>query len=175
MEEAELIEMAWGLANSKQPFLWTIRPGLVNGSQGIEFLPQDFADATRERGYIVKWAPQQKVLGHDSVGGFWSHCGWNSTLESIAEGVPMICKPCFGDQIVNARYVSHVWKIGLHLENRLEREEVEIAIRRLMVDKEGEEMRLRAMDLKEKVEQSVGDGGSSNNYLEDLIKMMLSF
>ncbi|XP_038706444.1 UDP-glucose iridoid glucosyltransferase-like [Tripterygium wilfordii] len=152
-EEAELKEMAWGLSNSNQPFLWVIRPGSVNGSEWIEFLPQGFAEATGERGFIVKWAPQK------------SHCGWNLTLESIAEGIPMICKPCIGDQMVNAKYASNVWKIGLHMENSLEREEVEIALRRLMVDKEGNEMRQRAMDLKKKIEQSVGIGGSSNNHL----------
>ncbi|KAF2294444.1 hypothetical protein GH714_011448 [Hevea brasiliensis] len=132
MAEKELAEMAWGLANSEQPFLWVIRPNSVCGSEWIELLPKDFKEAVEERGCIVKWAPQKELLANSAVGGFWSHCGWNSTVESICEGVPMICRPCFGDQKVNARYVSHVWKVGLELENELEREKVARAVRRLM-------------------------------------------
>ncbi|KAF3454615.1 hypothetical protein FNV43_RR05063 [Rhamnella rubrinervis] len=109
--------MAWGLASSQQPFLWVVRPGLVSGLDWIELLPKGFREGVGERGCIVKWAPQQEVLAHEAVGGFWSHCGWNSTLESISEGVPMICKPCFGDQKVNARYVIHEWRVGIELED----------------------------------------------------------
>ncbi|KAJ9146737.1 hypothetical protein P3X46_028968 [Hevea brasiliensis] len=165
MTEKELAEMAWGLANSKQPFLWVIRPNSVCGSEWIELLPKDFKEAVGERGCIVKWAPQKEVLAHPAVEGFWSHCSWNSTLESISEGVPMICRPCFGDQKVNARYVCHVWKVGLELENELEREEVTRAVRRLMVSAEGMEMRQKTIELKEKVESSMKNGGSSYNSL----------
>ncbi|KAF2291706.1 hypothetical protein GH714_035288 [Hevea brasiliensis] len=150
-DEKELAEMAWGLANSKQPFLWVIRPGSIMGSEWIESLPEGLMEAVGERGCIVKWAPQRQVLAHPSVGGFWTHCGWNSTLETISEGVPMICRPCFADQLVTARFVSHVWRIGLQLENQLERNEIEKSVRRLMIDEDGEEMR-RAEDLKEKLE-----------------------
>ncbi|KAJ4719232.1 UDP-glycosyltransferase [Melia azedarach] len=103
MDKKELEEMAWGLVNSKQPFLWVIRPGsTTNAPQGIELLPEGIKEAVGKNGCIVKWAPQKEVLAHVAVGGFWSHCGWNSTLESIGEGVPMICRPNFGDQTVNA-------------------------------------------------------------------------
>ncbi|KAF2294450.1 hypothetical protein GH714_011517 [Hevea brasiliensis] len=151
MAEKELAEMAWGLANSEQPFLWVIRPNSVCGSEWIELLPKDFKEAVEERGCIVKWAPQKELLANSAVGGFWSHCGWNSTVESICEGVPMICRPCFGDQKVNARYVSHVWKVGLELENELEREKVARAVRRLMVSAEGMKMRQQIIEMKEKV------------------------
>jgi UDP:flavonoid glycosyltransferase YjiC (YdhE family) len=116
MEIKELVEITWGLANSQQPFFWVVRPGSVNGSEWIEVLPEGFKEIIGERGYIVKWAPQKKVLAHGAVGGFLSHCGWNSTLESICGGIPIICRPCFSDQRVNARYISQVWKVGLELE-----------------------------------------------------------
>lgn len=172
IDETEVAEMAWGLANSWQRFLWVVRPGSIPGSEWIESLPEGFREIVGERGCIVKWAPQKEVLAHSAVGGFWSHCGWNSTLESISEGVPMICKPCFGDQRVNARYASYVWGIGLQLENKLERKEIERAIRRLMVDSEGEEMRHKAKNLKEKVEICIKEGGSSYNNLKMLLEFM---
>ncbi|KAF2318987.1 hypothetical protein GH714_012230 [Hevea brasiliensis] len=104
INEAEFQEIAWGLANSKQPFLWVVRPGLVNSSEWLEPLPDGFLEMTGGRGLIVKWAPQQEVLAHPAIGGFWTHNGWNSTLEGLCEGVPMICLPNFGDQLINARY-----------------------------------------------------------------------
>ncbi|XP_022752689.1 UDP-glucose iridoid glucosyltransferase-like isoform X2 [Durio zibethinus] len=175
IDEQELIETAWGLANSELPFLWVIRPGLVRGSEWIELLPKDFLDRVGERGCIVKWAPQRKVLAHSAVGGFWSHCGWNSTLESISEGVPMLCRPFVGDQLLDSKYICHVWKVGLELENNnLERGKIEEAIKRLMLDVEGENVRKNAMNLKEKTELSLTEGGSSSNYLNDLVKHISS-
>lgn len=176
MTQNEFVEFAWGLSNSEQPFLWVVRPGSVLGSDWIESLPVDFKESVGERGCIVKWAPQKKVLEHAAVAGFWSHCGWNSTMESISEGVPMICRPNSGDQKVNARYVNYVWRVGLEFENDvLERGEVERVVRRLMVDGEGMEIRKSAKDLKEKVEVCIGKGGSSSNSLHDLVELIRSF
>lgn len=168
IEKTELEEIAWGLANSEQPFLWVIRHDSIHGHERVE-LPQGFKDKTAEKGLIVKWAPQLQVLAHPAVGGFWTHSGWNSTLESIGEGVPMLCYPHIWDQKVNARYVSEVWKVGIQLEGGLHRVEIEWAIRRLMV-KEGSEIRERVRDLKKKIERSLSVGGSSYLALEKLIK-----
>ncbi|CAL2263877.1 unnamed protein product [Prunus armeniaca] len=118
--------------------------------------------------------PRWKFLAHDAVGGFWSHCGWNSTLESLSEGVPMICRPCSGDQKVQARYMSQVWKVGLQLENELERGEIERAVIKLMVDDDGKGMRVRARELKEKIEVSM-KGGSTYHSLNELVELMRSF
>ncbi|KAF8008938.1 hypothetical protein BT93_J0053 [Corymbia citriodora subsp. variegata] len=166
IDKAKFLEIAWGLANSGQPFLWVVRPGSICGSDWLEHLPKAFLEMLDGRGHIVKWAPQQEVLAHPAIGGFWTHCGWNSTLESICEGVPMICMPSFGDQKVNARYVSDFWRVGLHLEDKLERGEIERAIRRLMVDPEGKAIRDRAVSLKDKVDQCFKEGGSSYSYLD---------
>ncbi|KAK9998753.1 hypothetical protein SO802_018356 [Lithocarpus litseifolius] len=143
--------MAWDLANSKQPFLWVVRPDQTDGSERKESLPDGFKEAIVERGCIVKLAPQKEVLAHSAVGGFWSHCGWNSTLESICEGCMKI-----------ERYLSQVWKIGMEWENNLGRGEIERAVRKVMVDR-GEEMRQRAMKLKEKIDVSMKEGGSYNS------------
>ncbi|KAF9589261.1 hypothetical protein IFM89_022179 [Coptis chinensis] len=191
ISEAQLVEIAMGLANSEQSFLWVIRPGSVVGScrsdddkdkneddKFTELLPQKFNEIFMSgRGCIVKWAPQEEVLAHPSIGGFWTHSGWNSTLESICEGVPMLCWPCFGDQKVNARFVSKVWRVGLQLENGLEREEIERSLRRLMMqenNKEREELMVRAKDLKEMAELCQREGGSSFQSLQNLIDYIFS-
>ncbi|CAA2974409.1 UDP-glycosyltransferase 76F1-like [Olea europaea subsp. europaea] len=175
MHEDKLIEVAWGLANSGQPFLWVVRPGLVNGSEWLEILPKEFLEAISRRGYIVKWAPQQEVLSHPSTGGFWTHSGWNSTLESICEGVPMICSPFFGDQKVNSRYVNDIWKVGIKLEKGLDRVQIESAIQKLMVGKEGEDIRKNIMCLKEKLDRCLKPCGSSYQSLENLVDFISSF
>ncbi|KAL2333315.1 hypothetical protein Fmac_014528 [Flemingia macrophylla] len=174
ISEAEFLEIAWGLANSNQPFLWVIRPGLIRGSEWLEPLPDGFLESLGGRGYIVKWAPQEQVLSHPAVGAFWTHNGWNSTLESICEGVPMICMPCFADQKVNAKYASDVWKIGVQLENKLERVEVERTIKKLMVADEGNEIRENALNLKEKASVCLRQGGSSYSFLDSLVSDILS-
>ncbi|KAL6595457.1 hypothetical protein ACP70R_047797 [Stipagrostis hirtigluma subsp. patula] len=141
----EFVEIAWGLANSGKPFLWVVRHDLVLGVEKFE-LPKGFECAVEGRGKVIEWAPQREVLAHPAVGGFWTHSGWNSTLESICEGVPMLSRPIFGDQLVNGRYVEDVWKIGFLLVGVLEQGKIERAIRRLMEEKEGTEARERAND-----------------------------
>ncbi|KAI3799895.1 hypothetical protein L1987_35200 [Smallanthus sonchifolius] len=173
--ESEFQEMAHGLANIELPFLWVVRPGMVAGTEWLQSLPEKFLERMGDRGRIVKWSPQQEVLAHPATGCFWTHNGWNSTLESICEGVPMICSPCFVDQPINARYVSDVWKIGVLLEDGLERVGIEMAIKRVMIDKEGEETRERISCLKEKVNLSLDEGGSSCLSLNNLVDYISSF
>ncbi|WOG87434.1 hypothetical protein DCAR_0206659 [Daucus carota subsp. sativus] len=175
LEKEELAEMAWGLASSNHPFLWVVRSDAVPESEWADLIPEGFMETVGERGCIVKWAPQKEVLGHNAVGGFWSHCGWNSTLESISAGVPMICWPCFSDQKVNSRYLSHVWKVGLELDHKLERGVIKESMQRLMAGKEGEEIRVRANDMQHKMKMSVSEGGLSYASLSDLVDFILSF
>ncbi|KAF8116612.1 hypothetical protein N665_0016s0042 [Sinapis alba] len=163
IETKEVMEMAWGLSNSNQAFLWVTRSGS---------LPEEASKMVSERGCIVEWAPQKEVLAHPAVGGFWSHCGWNSTLESIAEGVPMICRPFHVEQMLNAMYIESVWSVGIQLEGEVERVKVERALERLIVDEEGACMRDRALVLKEKLKASVRAGGSSYNALDELVKYL---
>ncbi|XP_042034147.1 UDP-glucose iridoid glucosyltransferase-like [Salvia splendens] len=174
INQEELREMARGLAKSDHPFLWVVRPSLLNGSSdAIESLPADFKELVPERGLVVDWAPQRKVLEHPAVGGFFSHCGWNSTLESLCGGVPMICRPCFADQMVNARYLTHVWRVGVELESVGEKS-VEGAVRTLMGSDCGRGMRERAVEMKLEIERSVGRGGSSSESLHHLVNFVAS-
>ncbi|KAL4302453.1 hypothetical protein GQ457_10G008830 [Hibiscus cannabinus] len=156
-----------GLANSERPFLWVVRPGMVRSSEWTELLPNGFQESVGQRACIVQWAPQKEVLAHAAVGGFWSQCGWNSTMESICEGLPMLCKPFFGDQLLNTSYICNVWKTGLEL-HELERGNVERKIKRLMVDMEGMAIRKRAMDLKKDAALCLMKDGSTSCSLNDL-------
>ncbi|KAL6636609.1 hypothetical protein ACP70R_024181 [Stipagrostis hirtigluma subsp. patula] len=176
MSRRDLVETAWAIAGSGVPFLWVVRPGLVDGGGASEAsqLPEGFETATRERGVVVEWAPQEEVLRHRAVGGFWTHNGWNSTTESVCEGVPMLCRPYFGDQMGNARYVEHVWRVGLEVRGELERRAVEAAIRRLMTGAEGAEMRARAGELKKAAAECTGKAGSSRLAIDKLVAHIMS-
>ncbi|KAL8514014.1 hypothetical protein ACS0TY_013217 [Phlomoides rotata] len=146
MTPDQLTEFAWGLANSNQSFLWIIRPDLVSGEKSI--LPPEFLEATKDRGLLSSWCSQDEVLNHPSVGGFLTHSGWNSTLESICSGVPMICWPFFAEQQTNCWYSCSQWGIGMEIDSDVRRDEVESLVRSLMVGERGKEMKRRAMEWK---------------------------
>ncbi|KAJ1698548.1 hypothetical protein LUZ63_007060 [Rhynchospora breviuscula] len=169
----EFVETAWGLANSRQTFLWVVRPGLVCGTENVS-MPDGFDGEVRGRGVVVAWAPQLEVLAHDAIGGFWTHNGWNSTLEGIWEGVPMICRPFFADQMGNARYVTHVWKVGIELEGKLERRIIEKTVRSLMKEKEGYEIRERMRVLRKNASECTKADGSSHLAINKLVHHILS-
>ncbi|CAL4956088.1 unnamed protein product [Urochloa decumbens] len=172
----ELTEIAWGLVASRRPFLWVIRPGLVRGCETSE-LPIELQEEIRDRGRMVSWAPQQEVLKHPAVGAFLTHCGWNSTLESILEGVPMICRPLGGDQLCNARYVCEVWKVGFRMvevENQLTRGDVQVAIEKMMGQKEGDEIRERMRDLRDAAAKCTSKGGPTDVSLQRLVGFIVS-
>lgn len=175
MSKAEFLDLAWGLLESMVPFLWVVRPGLIQGSEANDSMPEGYLEMVGERGYIVKWAPQIEVLSHPAVGGFWTHNGWNSTLESICEGVPMLCQPIFADQDMNARLVSDGWRIGLKMEKALKREDIAREIRKLMLEEEGAQTRSRITTLKEKATLCLQEGGSSNKAIKSLTSYLLSF
>ncbi|TVU39889.1 hypothetical protein EJB05_13333, partial [Eragrostis curvula] len=173
LTQDEFMEVAWGLANSGKPFLWVVRRGLIMGVEKAE-LPEGFDSAVQGRGMVTEWAPQQEVLAHSAVGGFWTHNGWNSTLESIYEGVPMLSRPIFGDQLATGRYVDDTWKIGFLLEGVLERGMIERAIRKLMEEDEGAKVRERAKTLKEKAQLCLESSGPSQVAVDKLVGHILS-
>ncbi|GLJ08475.1 hypothetical protein SUGI_0089420 [Cryptomeria japonica] len=149
----QLEELARGLEKSEHPFLWVLRMDIAGGTPAT--LPEGFEERTKDRGLIVKWAPQVRVLSHP-VGGFLTHCGWNSCLESMSMGIPMLGWPYFCDQFLDCRFCKDVWKIGIDLEGVdvdenvvVTREEIEKGVRRLMEGPKARELRKRGMELKE--------------------------
>ncbi|KAM0950102.1 putative trans-zeatin O-beta-D-glucosyltransferase [Dioscorea sansibarensis] len=159
-DQCQFEELALGLELSGKRFLWTVRPGFIR-EENSGFLAR-FRSQVEGRGMIVSWAPQQKVLAHCSTACFMSHCGWNSTLEGLTNGVPFLCWPSFGDQFINQIYICDVWKIGLRMnvdgKKVVSREEIKQKVEQLMDD---EVMKVRAMQLKEMADNSVNEGGPS--------------
>jgi len=174
-------ELACGLESSGQRFIWVVRPPIEGDSAATvfktnhrtddtpDFLPDGFLTRTRKMGLVVPmWAPQTEILSHPSVGGFVSHCGWNSTLESIVNGVPMITWPLYAEQGMNAAMLSE--DIGVAIRSKslpakevVAREEIETMVRTIM-DK-GDARRARAKTLKSSAEKALSKGGSSYNSL----------
>jgi len=171
MTSDQLTEFAWGLANSDQTFLWVIRPDLVAGDSAM--LPPEFVSATKERGLFASWCPQEQVLSHPSIGGFLTHNGWNSTIESICGGVPMICWPFFAEQQTNCRYCCTEWGIGMEINSDVKRGEVESLVRELMGGEKGSEMKKKTREWKKMAEEAITSTGSSCMNLDDMINKVL--
>lgn len=110
LEPSQMEELAMALKSSNFYFLWVVRSTEQNK------LPINFFEETSEKVLIVPWCSQLEILSHDSIGCFVSHCGWNSTLEALSLGVPMVCVPHWSDQSTNAKYIADVWGVGVRLE-----------------------------------------------------------
>nr|BBC62115.1 glucosyltransferase 17 [Nemophila menziesii] len=165
----QLLEFWHGIVNSSKRFLWVMRPEYIIDQDDASKIPLELEKATKERGYMVNWAPQEQVLAHNAIGGFLTHSGWNSTLESIFEGVPMICWPFFADQQMNSRFVEEVWKLGIDIKDTCDRAIVEKKVRELM-EVRSEELLKKANTMAKLARDSIGEGGSSSLNLDRLIQ-----
>lgn len=165
----QLIEFWHGIVNSEKPFLWVIREDLVSSLDDENNVPSELEKGTKERGYLVGWAPQEDVLTHSAVGAFLTHNGWNSTLESIVEGVPMVSWPFFADQQPNSRFVEAVWKLGLDMKDTCDRRIVEKIVKEVMEVRK-EEFEESARRMAKLAKESVSSGGSSYRNLDRLIE-----
>lgn len=137
---------ARGLEASGRPFLWVLRshPSWRAG------LPDGYAEKVSGRGKIVSWAPQEDVLKHEALGCYVTHCGWNSVLEAVRQGVRMICYPVSADHFVNCAYVVNVWKVGVELATSGQGD-VKDCIERVMEGDEGRRLQRRVNVLRETV------------------------
>ena len=172
----QLIEVGLGLEACNRPFIWVVRGG-KNGEIEKWIVEDGFEERTKGRGLLIRgWAPQVLILSHPAIGGFLTHCGWNSTLEAVCAGVPMVTWPMFADQFFNKKLVVQVLKIGERVGAEIaipfgdeekfgvlvKREEVREAIRKIMAEgKDREDRRERARKLAEKARMAIEEGGSS--------------
>lgn len=169
----KLVEFGWGLANSNQNFLWIIKPNFIVGESETT-LGLEFMECIKGRGFISSWCPQEQVLNHKSVGGFLTHGGWNSTIESLSAGVPMLCLPFFGDQMTNCKYICTEWECGMEVDNNVRRDDVEKLVRVLMEGVEGKNVKKKAAEWKQMAEKACGPDGSSSLNLSKLIHLLTS-
>ncbi|XP_031742908.1 UDP-glycosyltransferase 72E2 [Cucumis sativus] len=183
--EEQITELAWGLELSQQRFVWVIRPPEGTESTGAfftagrgssrdywasKYLPEGFIKRTKEVGLVIPmWGPQAEILSHRSVRGFVTHCGWNSSLESIVNGVAMVTWPLYAEQKMNAALLTEEMGVAVRLraegQGVVERKEIEKKVRMIMEGKEGEGIRERVKELKISGGKAVTKGGSSYNSL----------
>ncbi|KAL4320106.1 hypothetical protein GQ457_18G016320 [Hibiscus cannabinus] len=178
---AQLTEIAEGIEASGIDFLWVVRKTNKDEDKE-EWLPKGFEERMKGKGLIIRgWAPQVLILDHEAIGGFMTHCGWNSTLESITAGVPMVTWPLSNEQFINEKLVTDILRVGVGvgaqewcrwMESRkllVTRENISKAIAEVMVGEEADNMRNRARALKEMANRAVEQGGSSHSDLMALL------
>jgi hypothetical protein len=179
---AQLKEIARGLESSGHRFLWAVRSPPEEQSEFPEpdlerLLPAGFLERTRCRGMVVSsWVPQAEVVRHEAVGAFVTHCGWNSTLEAIMSGLPMVCWPLYAEQALNKVFMVEEMKIAVALEGyeegMVKAEEVEAKLRLVMETEEGRKLRDMLVVAKKMALDAIGQGGSSEaafaEFLRDL-------
>ncbi|KAI4324974.1 hypothetical protein MLD38_030413 [Melastoma candidum] len=173
----QLKEIATGLEKSGVRFVWVARVPrpddetrrmLGESETRLEaFLPEDFLDRTRERGYMIEsWGPQVDILNHPAVGGFVTHCGWNSVLEAICAGVPMLAWPLYAEQKVNRAYLVEKLEVAIPInlapDDFVSAQELEAGVRELMQSDKGRKARERVSSMKEEaVKARHEEGGTS--------------
>ncbi|KAI5650744.1 hypothetical protein M9H77_36749 [Catharanthus roseus] len=168
-------EIAYGLEKSRVNFIWVIRFPKGKSLKLEEALPEGFLKRVGDRGMVLEgWAPQAKILSHSSIGGFVSHCGWSSILESLKYGVPIIATPMHLDQPINARLVG---EIGAGLEvlkthdGRISHKKLTATIRQMMNGESGEIVRKQAKNLSLKIEEKGEE--EIDRVVEELVQLCL--
>ncbi|CAA2998877.1 crocetin glucosyltransferase, chloroplastic-like [Olea europaea subsp. europaea] len=174
LQKVQLEEIAKGLLECGQPFLWVIR---VNENQEEEKDDDKLSclDELEKIGKIVPWCSQLEVLTHPSLGCFVTHCGWNSTLESLACGVPVVAFPQWTDQTTNAKLIQDVWRTGLRVNPRedgtVESDEIKRCIGTIMDGREkSRELRENAKKWKNPARKAMQEDGSSTTNLKAFIE-----
>lgn len=168
VSSTQMDEIAAGLRNSGIRYLWVARGEASRLKESCN----------GEMGLVVSWCEQLKVLCHSSVGGFWTHCGWNSTLEAVFAGVPMLTFPLFLDQLPNSRQIVEEWRIGGRVKTEVQdeklmtREEIAELVKRFMdlENSDGKEMRKRAKERSDLCHQGIAKGGSSDTNLDNFVR-----
>ncbi|KAI3872624.1 hypothetical protein MKX03_037363 [Papaver bracteatum] len=195
LTSSDMMEIGLGLESSGYPFVWVIGGGDI--SEIDKLLTENrFEERNKGRGLVIRgWAPQVLILSHRAVGGFLTHCGWNSTLEGVCAGVPLLTWPMGAEQFLNENLIVQVLKIGVKVcEHEVQadgtklieeerktgvgkkKQEVEKAVKKVMDGgEEGEERRKRARELGEIAKKAMGEGGSSHLNMTLFIQDMMHY
>ncbi|KAG6556599.1 hypothetical protein Mapa_001540 [Marchantia paleacea] len=177
----QIVEIVHGLENSQRPFLCVLLPPLktpdFQTDDVFSVIPPDCLERTKGRGmFVQRWAPQMKVLAHPSTGGFLSHFGFNSMIESVCLGIPLLAWPMGAEQKLNARWAVDEAKIALEVGRGpggfVDRKEVERSVESLFDSDEGRAVRKKVSELKERAKEAVGENGSSWKNLKLLVDLI---
>ncbi|CAI8604902.1 unnamed protein product [Vicia faba] len=176
LSQEQVDEIAYGLLESQVSFLWVLKPPSKESGRKAHVLPEGFLEEAGERGKVVKWCPQEEVLSNPSVGCFMTHCGWNSSMETLTLGVPVLTFPAWGDQVTNAKFLVDVFGVGTRLgysqiEDKLvTRDEVKTGLLEAMTGGKAEQLKKKAIKLKKAAEAAVAGGGSSDRNLDEFME-----
>ncbi|KAL4033704.1 hypothetical protein IC575_006809 [Cucumis melo] len=173
LSEEQVKELTNLLRDTDFSFLWVLRE-----SEMVK-LPKNFVQDTSDRGLIVNWCCQLQVLSHKAVSCFVTHCGWNSTLEALSLGVPMVAIPQWIDQTTNAKFVADVWRVGVRVKKNEKsvaiKEELEASIRKIVVQGNGtNEFKQNAIKWKNLAKEAVDERGSSDKNIEEFVQALVA-
>ncbi|XP_028782160.1 UDP-glycosyltransferase 73C3-like [Neltuma alba] len=188
----QLMELGLGLEATKRPFIWVLRDSYKREEMDKLLKEDGLEERVKGRGLIIRgWVPQVLILSHTAIGSFLTHCGWNSTLEGISNGLPLITFPLSSDQFYNEKVIVQLLEIGarvgaeiaVHLGEedkygvQVKREKVKEAIEKVMgeEDEESERIRERARNYAEKANRTLQKGGSSYLNLSLLIEDIIQY
>ncbi|CAM8956677.1 unnamed protein product [Rhodiola kirilowii] len=174
LSEEQAQEVAYALKTSKHSFIWVVR------EPERKKLPTDFIENLPDNGLILSWCSQLEVLNHSAIGCFLTHCGWNSVLEALSAGVPMVAMPQWTDQPTNAKYVEDVWKVGIRVKTNqagkvIPRDEINHCISQVMDEGTTKsELRANAAKWKRLSIAAMAEGGSSDKNINQFVRDVLS-
>ncbi|TKY69807.1 UDP-glycosyltransferase 74B1 [Spatholobus suberectus] len=168
----QMEEVAWGLKESEVNFLWVLRESEHSK------LPCGYRDLVKDKGLIVTWCNQLELLAHQATGCFVTHCGWNSTLESLSLGVPVVCLPQWADQLPDAKFLDEVWEVGVwpkEDENGIVRKQEFVkSLKVVMEGERSQEIRRNANQWKRLAREAVGEGGSSDKHINQFVNHLMN-
>ncbi|KAL3531022.1 hypothetical protein ACH5RR_010344 [Cinchona calisaya] len=160
-------EIASALKESGFKFLWVVR------EFEKEKLPSNFIDETSDNGLVVTWSPQLEVLAHESVACFVTHCGFNSVLEALSLGVPVVAAPQWTDQPTNAKFLEDVWGVGVraHADEKgiVRRETLVSCLKEIMEGEKGKKIEENVIKWKNLAKEAIDDGGSSDKNIVEFV------
>ncbi|KAK3206092.1 hypothetical protein Dsin_020138 [Dipteronia sinensis] len=173
LSNEQMEELAWGLKQSNFYFLWVVR------ASEEPKLPKQFIEEIADKGLLVRWSPQLEVLSNKALGCFFSHAGWNSSIEALCLEVPMVVMPQWTDQPMNAKCVEDVWKVGIRVrvdeDGIVRRKEIENCIREVMEGEKGREMRRNSKKWRELAIKAVSEGGTTDKNIDEFVSKLTNF
>ena len=172
LTEKQIEEMAWGLKESGMNFLWVLR------ESEHSLLPKGYTETIKEKGLIVTWCNQLELLAHQAIGCFVTHCGWNSTLEGLSLGVPMVGIPQWADQFIDAKFVEDVWKVGVRPKEDekgiVRKEELVKCLKEVMEGKRRQHIIRNANKWQELAREAIDEGGSSDKNINEFVNFLMN-